>query len=125
MQNYDQYTKPSSAVDINTELTVRELQSWPEPVNLIEKSDEEIDVTPTPEQQLWSGVMRQNPLEFLPLSVRAHNCLAKSDIDSMFLLVTSTREELLEIPKLGKKTVDEIQDVLADVGLFLPEVPIR
>ena len=125
MNDYSLHATASNQVHINTELTVSELKRWPESVNLIDETDEEIDTTSTPEQLLWSNVMRQNPLEFLALNARAYNLIAHADIETMWDLLTYTREELLDLPKMGKKTVDHIIDTLAEVGLFLPQVPLK
>ena len=72
------------------------------------------------ERLLWKAVMDQCPLEFLPLNCRAYNCLHfADDIHTMRDLVSLTEQDLMEIPSLGKKTVLEIKELLANFGLSL------
>ncbi len=60
--------------------------------------------------------MRINELE---LSVRAHNCLMNDNIVLIQDLVRLSREELLKMPNMGKKSVDIIKSALGQCGLRL------
>lgn len=55
----------------------------------------------------------------LQLSVRASNCLAKRDIATLGKLVQLTETELLSWTNLGRRTLREISDALAALGLRL------
>ncbi len=55
----------------------------------------------------------------LELSVRAANCLKNSDIKKIDDLVRRTEDELLQTKNFGKKSLDEIKEALANIGLSL------
>ena len=55
----------------------------------------------------------------LELTVRSANCLKAEDIYYIGDLVQKTEHELLKTPNLGKKSLNEIKDVLASQGLSL------
>jgi DNA-directed RNA polymerase alpha subunit len=58
-------------------------------------------------------------IEELELSVRAENCLKADSIKTIEELCTKTRSELRNIPNLGKITINEITDALAQRKLRL------
>ncbi|MCR5535866.1 MAG: DNA-directed RNA polymerase subunit alpha [Succinivibrio sp.] len=60
-----------------------------------------------------------SPVEDLELTVRSANCLKTEGIKYIGDLVQRTEVELLKTPNLGKKSLTEIKDVLADRGLAL------
>ncbi len=59
------------------------------------------------------------PVEDLELTVRSANCLKTEGIKFIGDLVQKTEVELLKTPNLGKKSLTEIKDVLAERGLSL------
>ena len=59
------------------------------------------------------------PVEDLELTVRSANCLKTEGIKYIGDLVQKTEVELLKTPNLGKKSLTEIKDVLAERGLAL------
>jgi DNA-directed RNA polymerase subunit alpha len=58
-------------------------------------------------------------IEELELGVRSYNCLKREGIQTVGDLVTKTEAELLNIPNFGKKSIDEVNDKLAERGLSL------
>ncbi|WWO99843.1 MAG: DNA-directed RNA polymerase subunit alpha [Candidatus Dasytiphilus stammeri] len=59
------------------------------------------------------------PVDDLELTVRSANCLKAETIHYIGDLVQKTEVELLKTPNLGKKSLNEIKDVLASKGLKL------
>jgi len=59
------------------------------------------------------------PIDDLELTVRSANCLKAENIYYIGDLVQKTEVELLKTPNLGKKSLTEIKDVLANRGLSL------
>ncbi len=59
------------------------------------------------------------PVDDLELTVRSANCLKAENIYYIGDLVQHTETELLKTPNLGKKSLTEIKDVLAQRGLSL------
>jgi DNA-directed RNA polymerase subunit alpha len=60
-----------------------------------------------------------SPVDDLELTVRSANCLKAENIMFIGDLVQRTEVELLKTPNLGKKSLNEIKDVLAERGLSL------
>jgi DNA-directed RNA polymerase subunit alpha len=56
-------------------------------------------------------------LEELELSVRSYNCLKRNGINSVHELISLTEKELINVRNLGKKSLDEIRDKVAELGL--------
>ena len=59
------------------------------------------------------------PVDDLELTVRSANCLKAENLFYIGDLVQRTETELLKTPNLGKKSLTEIKDVLAQHGLTL------
>lgn len=55
----------------------------------------------------------------LELSVRAANCLKNANIKTIADLVQKTEAEMLKTKNFGKKSLNEIKEILADMGLSL------
>ena len=61
--------------------------------------------------------MLAKPIEELDLSVRSANCLKNANIRTLGDLVQRTEREMLSTKNFGRKSLDEIKDVLASLGL--------
>ena len=59
------------------------------------------------------------PVDDLELTVRSANCLKAESIYYVGDLLQRTEVELLKTPNLGKKSLTEIKDILAEKGLSL------
>lgn len=59
------------------------------------------------------------PVDDLELTVRSANCLKAEDIYYIGDLIQRTETELLKTPNLGRKSLNEIKEVLASKGLSL------
>jgi DNA-directed RNA polymerase subunit alpha len=55
----------------------------------------------------------------LELSVRSANCLKEADIKTIGDLISKTEDELLRFRNFGKKSLDEIKEILDSMGLSL------
>ncbi len=58
-------------------------------------------------------------IEELNLSVRAYNCLKKKGINTVGELVRFKKEDLMSLKNFGKKSLEEVEKVLASLGLSL------
>jgi len=56
-------------------------------------------------------------IEDLDLSVRSYNCLKRANIQTVEELCMKTEEEMMRVRNLGKKSLKEVKDKLADLGL--------
>ena len=59
------------------------------------------------------------PVDDLELTVRSANCLKAENIYYIGDLIQRTETELLKTPNLGRKSLNEIKEVLASRGLTL------
>ena len=59
------------------------------------------------------------PVETLNLSVRSFNCLKRAGISKVSELLDMTEDEIIEMRNFGKKSLDEIKQVLEERGLSL------
>ena len=58
-------------------------------------------------------------VEELELSVRSANCLKNANILKIYQLVTKTETEMLKTKNFGRKSLNEIKEVLSEMGLSL------
>ena len=58
-------------------------------------------------------------VEELELSVRSANCLKNADILKIYQLVQKTETEMLKTKNFGRKSLNEIKEVLGEMGLSL------
>jgi DNA-directed RNA polymerase subunit alpha len=58
-------------------------------------------------------------VEELELSVRSYNCLKNANIQSIGELVQKTEAEMLKTKNFGRKSLNEIKEILAQMGLSL------
>ena len=56
-------------------------------------------------------------IEDLDLSVRSYNCLKRAGIQTVEELTQKTEDEMSKVRNLGKKSLKEVSDKLADLGL--------
>jgi DNA-directed RNA polymerase subunit alpha len=74
--------------------------------------DDPIDVKA---EALQSNLKRS--VEELELSVRSYNCLKNADIKSIGELVQKTEGEMLKTKNFGRKSLNEIKEILSTMGL--------
>jgi DNA-directed RNA polymerase subunit alpha len=65
------------------------------------------------------GRLLEMPIEELELSVRSFNCLKRAGIDSIGQLTERTEEDMMKVRNLGRKSLDEVKQKLAALGLGL------
>ena len=58
-------------------------------------------------------------IEELDLSVRAFNCLKRAGINTVGELVEKSVEDMMKVRNLGKKSLEEVGQKLAVLGLSL------
>lgn len=75
---------------------------------------EEID-----EERVQRDKYLSKPVAELELSVRSANCLEAAQITTIRDLVVKTEQEMLKFRNFGRKSLNEIKDFLANMGLSL------
>ena len=73
------------------------------PATLTEESNEHLDKS----------------IEELELSVRSYNCLKNANIRTIRELVAKTENDLLKTKNFGRKSLNEIKEILQTMGLSL------
>jgi DNA-directed RNA polymerase subunit alpha len=86
-------------------------------INFEEASDELIDVGGDDNERLYEQLSRS--VDELELSVRSYNCLKNANIKTIGDLVTKTEAEMLKTKNFGRKSLNEIKDILAEMNLAL------
>lgn len=80
---------------------------------------ESTEIEPEKEEEAQVDPVLLRPVDDLELTVRSANCLKAENINNIGDLVRRTEVELLKTPNLGKKSLNEIKEVLATHGLEL------
>lgn len=94
-----------------------------EQMNVFINFDEDLEPELT-EQVTDDSKPRQNEnlyldVDELELSVRSANCLRNANITKIYQLVRRTEPEMLKTKNFGRKSLNEIKELLAELGLSL------
>ncbi len=76
-------------------------------------------LAPEPEKKEVVDPILMRPVDDLELTVRSANCLKAENIYYIGDLIQRSESELLKTPNLGRKSLNEIKEVLAARGLTL------
>jgi DNA-directed RNA polymerase subunit alpha len=104
---------PEDAVALAARILQDQLQlfiNFEEPRHAVEKAD-------VGEPLINKNLLRK--VDELELSVRSANCLKNDNIVYIGDLVQKTEAEMLRTPNFGRKSLNEIKEVLANMGLHL------
>jgi DNA-directed RNA polymerase subunit alpha len=125
MTDYDKLTlevwtngavRPDDAVAYAAKILKEQLTIF---VNFDEAEEEEVKTLvdasgrPSLNENLFKTV------DSLELSVRAANCLENANIKFIGELVTKSESEMLKTKNFGRKSLNEIKDILSEMGLSL------
>ncbi len=90
-------------------------------MNIFINFEEELEAEAHGEES--RGYLRNDNLnrsvEELELSVRSYNCLKNANIQTIGELVQKTEAEMLKTKNFGRKSLNEIKEILAQMGLSL------
>lgn len=87
-------------------------------INFEKTEEDEEEATLSEEKRRMKEYLAKSVAE-LEFSVRPANCLEAANVVTIADLVQKTEEEMLQTPNFGKKSLQEIKDVLAEMGLRL------
>lgn len=110
----DGSVKPDDAVAFAAKILKEKLTIF---LNFDEVEEPEEPQLSEEEQKLNENLLKS--VDELELSVRSANCLATANIRYIGELVMKTEQEMLNTKNFGRKSLKEIQDVLASMGLHL------
>ena len=88
-------------------------------MQFVSLTDQVLPVSMTqPEDDKKEKVLEMT-IEELDLSVRAYNCLKRAGINSVAELVQRNQEDMMKVRNLGRKSLEEVEQKLQDLGLSL------
>lgn len=105
---------PEEAISIGAKIMSDHLQLF---VSLTEKA--EATKTLVDRGDNTKDRVLEMTIEELDLSVRSFNCLKRAGINTVQELTEKTEEEMMKVRNLGKKSLEEVQHKLAELGLYL------
>jgi len=86
------------------------------------EEEEESDETPVElseqDREVWMDKLSKS-VDEMELSVRSYNCLKNANIRTIGELVQKTEAEMLKTKNFGRKSLNEIKEILAGMGLSL------
>ena len=105
---------PGDAVGLASKLLKDHLSIF---VNFEERTEVVADTTGSDLDKLRENLQRS--IDELELSVRSYNCLKNADIKTIGDLVQRSESEMLKTKNFGRKSLNEIKELLAEMGLSL------
>jgi DNA-directed RNA polymerase subunit alpha len=86
-------------------------------INFAEEAEPEVEEEDEQEQEFNEALFKR--VDELELSVRSQNCLQNAGIEYIYQLVERTEAEMLKTKNFGRKSLNEIKEILTDLGLSL------
>lgn len=123
MTDYDKLTlevftdasvRPDDAVAFAAKILKEQLQVF---INFDESDEPQIEEVDEEGTRINENLYRS--VEELELSVRSANCLKNAQINMIGELVQKSEAEMLKTQNFGRKSLNEIKDILAEMGLTL------
>ncbi|QQY79387.1 DNA-directed RNA polymerase subunit alpha [Keratinibaculum paraultunense] len=107
---------PEEATSLGAKILTEHLNLF---INLTEHVND-VEIMVEKEEDEKEKVLEMT-VEELDLSVRSYNCLKRAGINTVEELTQKTAEDMMKVRNLGKKSLEEIQNKLAELGLSLKE----
>ena len=108
---------PEDATALAARILIEQMGNF---VNFEDPQPEIVEEEPTPDALLNPHLLRK--VEELELSVRSANCLKNDNIVYIGDLVQKSESEMLRTPNFGRKSLNEIKEVLSNMRLNLGEM---
>ena len=110
---------PRDAVGLASKLMKDHLTIF---INIDDEDDEESGDTPVEisdqDREVWTEKLNKS-VDEMELSVRSYNCLKNANIRTIGELVQKTESEMLKTKNFGRKSLNEIKEILGEMGLSL------
>ncbi|MFO7181144.1 MAG: DNA-directed RNA polymerase subunit alpha [Pseudomonadota bacterium] len=106
--------RPVDAVAFAAKILKEQLSIW---INFEETEETSYQTSAADEQPLNENLFRS--VDELELSVRSANCLQNANITLIGELVQRTEQDMLKTKNFGRKSLKEIKEILATMGLSL------
>src|SRR5436190_806703 len=88
-------------------------------INIEDEEEEEtpVEISEADRDQWWDKLSKS--VDEMELSVRSYNCLKNANIRTIGELVQKSEGEMLKTKNFGRKSLNEIKEILATMGLSL------
>jgi DNA-directed RNA polymerase subunit alpha len=106
---------PRDAVSLSAKLIRDHLNIF---INLEDAGDLQLDAAADQPRAALNENLDKS-VEELELSVRSYNCLKNANIRTIRELVQKTEGEMLKTKNFGRKSLNEIKEILTGMGLSL------
>ena len=110
---------PRDAVGLAAKLMKDHLTMF---INIDEEDEDEVEGTPVEisdqDREVWVEKLGKS-VDEMELSVRSYNCLKNANIRTIGELVQKTESEMLKTKNFGRKSLNEIKEILGEMGLSL------
>ncbi len=110
----DGSVKPEDAVSLGSKILKDQLTVF---LNFEEEPEPVTEIKEERGPQFNPNLLRS--VEELELSVRSANCLQNANIRHIYELVQKTEAEMLKTKNFGRKSLNEIKEILSEMGLSL------
>jgi DNA-directed RNA polymerase subunit alpha len=107
---------PGDAVSLAAKLVRDHLNIF---INLDDDDEDDIDIATEPARVGVANEHLDKSVEELELSVRSYNCLKNANIRTIRELVQKTETDMLKTKNFGRKSLNEIKEILQTMGLSL------
>jgi len=108
--------KPDEATSLGAKILSEHLMLF---INLTEHVND-VEIMVEKEEDKKEKVLEMT-VEELDLSVRSYNCLKRAGINTVEELTQRTEEDMMKVRNLGRKSLEEVQQKLAALGLSLKQ----
>jgi DNA-directed RNA polymerase subunit alpha len=106
--------KPEETISLGSKILKEQLQIF---LTFDESIEPDVEQEETKIPQLNENLFRS--VDDLELSVRSANCLKNANIRYIGELVSKTEAEMLKTKNFGRKSLNEIKEILSEMGLSL------
>ncbi|HLT58495.1 MAG: DNA-directed RNA polymerase subunit alpha [Limnochordales bacterium] len=110
----DGSVRPEEAVSLAAKILIEHLRLF---VNLTDETDD-MEILVRKDESPKDRVLSMS-IDELELSVRSYNCLKRAGINTVEELTRKTEADMLKVRNLGKKSLQEVKEKLAALGLSL------
>ena len=108
--------KPDEATSLGAKILTEHLDLF---IGLTEHVSE-VEIMVEKEEDVKEKVLEMT-VEELDLSVRSYNCLKRAAINTVEELTDKTADDMMKVRNLGKKSLEEVQFKLSELGLSLKQ----
>lgn len=123
VMNYDELTlelwtngtiKIEEAISLSAKILIEHFKLF---MTLVD-NDNDMEIMIEKEEDKKEKVLEMT-IEELDLSVRSYNCLKRANINTVQELTHKSMEDMMKVRNLGKKSLEEVERKLKDLGLGL------